>query len=663
MEADHHPVLSPCSAVSQDPPDLITALQNDKGQKGIQKKNSFLRTVGNVRNSLRLSVRHSLTDKSDSSPKKKEPTDASKDLSLKTKFSFKSKKKLDLENTQESPKTENRPTEGMADINPDREQLSVLEIHGLIDGKHLKEAFENIRIMEESLLREYMSDNNCDSNTKDYALRAKDVNLLYKSLSTVIQSAVKDSLHGDNIDEQLVTSAVYVIKAEEEISYNNQTVSGVSLELLQIGQPRRWKKLWQDTINDSVSERISTLPVNPSENNPWLAEHLELLRTRTVQDLLKVKSSLKPLYPEQYDVCVTYIRAFHRKLSSHLQGTIIPGCKQCSQLYALLYWILNTYRSEEFLQNPDLQPEVNNANLPPLLESECLSKLKNDYNTALQETIRKYMANILKMEVDKWENEKESNEEILKDSENPPLYLDIEEIIGKHVRESAKLSEDLEISAFQICMEELDFFASELEKTFTRRFEAKLTNLFLQNMVTYVNSFLKLRKIPMQSDSEACKKAEDSLTEAMAHITQHFFILFNSETKPYFKKILTKKWLTKDSAFKAIMTCTGDLNHSLKYLDCPIDKEFSNGIHKHLAKEYIAQIMKRKMRLNFKNRKKASQIMSQQWEELNKTACELGSDQEWLFHAVQYISNIIGLRKKDEITQKIKSLFKTYPTI
>ncbi|XP_041429015.1 exocyst complex component 3-like protein 4 isoform X2 [Xenopus laevis] len=572
--------------------------------KGIQKKSSFLETVGSMRKSIRRSRGQSARD--DSSPEKKETANGSKSISFKKKINFRKTKKSDNENEIPEESTENVITR--------REILSVMEIHDLIKGSNLKDAFDSTRAMEENLLEDYNSSNNNEKNRLDITRRAKDINILYKKLFTEIQSIVKRSLHEEDIDEQILASAIYIIKEEDEGDLTNQQATGENPDIPQIGQRRQWKQLWKDTIKESVTERIGALPVNEADNSPWLANHLESLKTQTVLDLIKVKSFLKPLYPEDYDVCGIYIRYFHNALSCHLQKTVVPKCKECSQLYSLLNWVLNTYTSEDFMANPELQPEVNNANLHCLLESDCLHELKDKYNKELKNTIKLYMTNILKLETDKWQKEMETDEEILK-SNCLPIYIDIEEMTGRHVRESAKLSEDLETLAFHACMTELGSLALNLQDAFTqhhttKRSEVRITELFLQNLVIYINSFIKLRQSTMQSDAEPCKEAEDRLTKAINNLTKLFFSLFSKENQPHFQKLLTKKWIKNDTAFNAIMKSAENLHESLIYLAQPSHK---------------------------------------------------GSDQDWLFPAVQYISDIIGLRKKEDISKKIEMLFKTYP--
>ncbi|KAM4662796.1 exocyst complex component 3-like protein 4 [Discoglossus pictus] len=628
-------------------PDKSSPIKVNEDHKGGLME-SFRRNV--IRKSKRLSKGPVEENKS---PEKKETPNERMNLTSKIRNSLRVKTAFrtahdeeELQGVVEEEKSANN------------ELLSVMQINELIQEKDFKKAFFSITLMEDTLLKEY-SNNYYKDNIKEYTRQAKDVNMLYESLFKVMKSIVKDSVGQEKVDEQLMSSVVHVINEEGKAWTTIQGPGGNS-ETPVLGQPRKWRKLWEEAIKESVNERIGAVPVSQTDSTTWLAEHLELLKTNTVQDLLKVKHLLKPLYPKEYDVYRTYVRCFHSSLSSHLQDSIVPLDLQFGQLYCLLDWTINTYTSDSFLGDPDLRPDIN---ISTLLDAKCHRKLKQDYNCALQETIKRYLNNILELEKVKWEEGLEPEAEALQDSCLSPIYMDIEEMIGKHVRQSAKLSEDLEISSFLACMEELGGFTSRLESEFINWSEGRFSALTVQYLVVYVNSFIKLRNNTNQSNADQSKQAGSSLTRAIEHLRDHFFKLFKMETQPYFQKLITKNWLSSDAAFGGIMKATTQLYSSLRFVIEPLDKDFQHGVHKYLIKEYISQIMKRKTSLKRLKRKKAAEKMSQEAEELNCALKELGSDLNGLLPAIQCISEIIALSKQEEIKKKVDILHRTYPDI
>ncbi|XP_073434127.1 exocyst complex component 3-like protein 4 [Dendrobates tinctorius] len=540
------------------------------------------------------------------------------------------------------------------------QMLSVMEINGLIQSRELIKAFENIKLMEDKLLEDCGA-NDFHENVTEFTIRGRDVDLLYESLFNMMRSIVKDSLGQDQVDEPLISSVVSVIKKEAE-THKNPTKTPAQSEIPLLGQPRGWKKLWKEAVRDSVSKRVASLPLRDDEKG-WLATHLETLKSTTMEDLKKVKNSLRVLYPEDYDVCGTYLMSYQDALTSHLQKHLLPVASEFSQLYGLLDWIMNQYGSDKFMGNPELHEEINPFSLRPLLEGECLEKLKKDYNQTLQETIRTYLNNIIEMEKKNWENGQEVEKLILTNSCHLPIYTDIEEIIGTHVRNSAMLCEELEISTFNTCIDELGTFTTRLQTAFQDRVGTSFTDLFVQYTVVYVNSLTKLRHNTTQSDAEQCTCAEINLTNAIKSLKQHCIQLFKKDTKPQFHKIITKNWLIKNTAFNAIMKSTGILCRCLKYLLPPHNKDFAHEIHQYLVTEYISQTMKRKLSLNHSERKKAAQKMSEEADLINKAADDMGSDLDNLLPAIPCISELIGAKKKDDIKAKVDLLFRLYPDV
>ncbi|XP_075700389.1 exocyst complex component 3-like protein 4 [Rhinoderma darwinii] len=610
--------------------------------------------VGSLISRLSKRSPNKLEKKEDlSSPENKGQPEGPVSLVGKLRNSMRGKKKIDNNEFEKSCIPEEPKRE-------EKQMLSVMEINGLIQSRELKNAFESIKLMEDKLVEE-CGTNDFYENVTEFTIRGKDVELLYGSLFNMIRSIVKDSLGQDPVDEALVSSVVYVINKEAE-THKNSGVTPANSENPLLGQPRGWKKLWKNAVKDSVSKQIELVPLKEAENG-WLAKHLENLKSITIEDLKKVKNFLRFLYPEDYDVCGTYVKSFHEALASHLQKNVLPLALEFSQLYCLLDWIINQYKSDDFMGHPELQAEFNTLSLSPLLDGELLEKMKKDYYRALQETIRTYLTNILEMEKRNWEKGEEVEELVLTDSSHLPIYTDVEEMIGTHVRNSATLSEELETSAFNACVEELGRFTARLQASFQDWVGPSFTVLFVQYTVVYVNSFTKLRHNTTQSDAEQCRCAEANLTNAIKSLKQNFFQLFMKDTKPQFQKIITKSWLKKNTAFNAIMKSTGILCQCLRSLLPPHDKDFACGIHQYLVKEYISQIMKRKIRLNNLRRKKAGQKIREEGDLINKAAEDMGSDLDSLHHAIHCISEIIGAKKEVDIKPKLDQVFHLYPDI
>ncbi|XP_068110720.1 exocyst complex component 3-like protein 4 isoform X2 [Hyperolius riggenbachi] len=592
------------------------------------------------------------------SPEKESPG-ASGFLVGKLRSTVKAKKKIDFNEKEEDNNNTEGPGQQEEKVDVADEPLSVMEINGLIEKRELQKAFRHIKFREDKLIVVYQSQDIYE-NITELTNGAKDVDLLYGSLFNKMRAIVKETLHQDPVDENLVASLVGVIETEA-ISHANPSVTSGTSEIV-LGQPRRWRHLWKEAVKDSVAKRVESVPLYLTEEG-WLPNHLEKLRLTTVEDLAKVKNTFMSLYPENFSVCSTYLQSFHDSLSSHLQRNIVPQALQFSQLYSLLDWILNTYKSEKFMGSPELQPEMKAAaSLHPPLEGESLEKLKRAYEAALQETVERYLNNILDMEKRKWEDEKEVEEETLEDTAHLPLFIDTE-IIGSHVRESAKLSQELETSAIQICVEHLGSFSTRLQEAFIAWSGNQFTAVSVQYSVLYINSLVRLRHNTTQSDEEPFLEARSSLEAATDKLKQHLFHLFSKETKPQFQKLITKSWLNNGTEFSVIMKSAKILCPYVKHLISPHNTEVACRVHKYMVKEYIAQIMKRRLSLNALNRKRAAHKMKEEGDMISDAAEKMGSDRKRMNGIVKCLAEIIECRKKDEIMTLLSHLYIDCPDI
>lgn len=214
-----------------------------------------------------------------------------------------------------------------------------MEINELIQKKQLLEAFASIRYLEEEVITEREAKTYEDNHT-EYARKAKDVDLLYNSIANMIKSIVEETLDHPSINENLLTSVVTLISKEEKVHADE--LGPASSDSDCVGRARKWRDVWKDAVRGSTKGRILKVPLLLKEDNDsWLAIHLGILRQYVLKDLLKIKNLVQKCYPDDYQVCDTYMESFHDAISSHLQG-LLQGPLEYNELYAVLDWV-STY--------------------------------------------------------------------------------------------------------------------------------------------------------------------------------------------------------------------------------------------------------------------------------------------------------------------------------
>uniref|UniRef100_A0A8C5J8H1 Exocyst complex component 3-like protein 4 n=1 Tax=Junco hyemalis TaxID=40217 RepID=A0A8C5J8H1_JUNHY len=214
---------------------------------------------------------------------------------------------------------------------------AVMEINELIQKRQLLQAFASIKLMEDETISEWDSEKYRD-NPQELVRKSKDVDLLYNSITNAIKSIVEETLEDPNLQHTMLTSMVTLIALEEAAHSSTDSAARPGSDLL--GRPRKWREQWREAVNESARKRVLKAPMaSREEETSWLHFHLHFLQEHLKEDLLKIKSSVKKCYPEEYQVCDTYVGAFHNAIASHLQE-LSQGPLDFHELYTLLNWVI-----------------------------------------------------------------------------------------------------------------------------------------------------------------------------------------------------------------------------------------------------------------------------------------------------------------------------------
>ncbi|NWT65082.1 EX3L4 protein, partial [Prunella himalayana] len=512
-------------------------------------------------------------------------------------------------------------------------------INDLIQKRQLLEAFASIKLMEDETISERDSEKYRD-NPQEFVRKSKDVDLLYNSITNAIRSIVEGTLEDPTLQQTMLSSMVTLIALEEAAHSSTDNAARPGSDLL--GRPRKWREQWREAIKESARKRVLKAPMaSREEATSWLDLHLHFLQEHLKEDLLKIKSSVRKCYPEEYQVCDTYVEAFHCAIASHLQE-LSQGPLDFHELYTLLDWVANTYHSELFLGHPELKPEVKTENLSLLLTPADWDKLKNDYIASAKGKIKSYFGNILRLEVtEKWEKE----------------------IIGQHVKLSGAISRSLETKTLELCMAELLEFIPRFEQEFMAWSTAQDSPIFVPYLVAYINSFHDL----VSGLETVFKVNTEELQKILASLTRNFTNIFltklRTKTQPLLKKILTKNWILATERPDSLASAVSQFSEHLQHMREPLGQELLHEVHQYMVKEYVTQIIKPRWRMNRETRQQVSRKMSLEAAIIHTALIDQGSDADWLLPAIDHIANIIGEKKKDKIKAYVKELCQDYPDI
>ncbi|NXE82628.1 EX3L4 protein, partial [Cochlearius cochlearius] len=532
-------------------------------------------------------------------------------------------------------------------------------INELIQKRQLLEAFASVKYLEDETIAERDAEKYKD-NPQEFVRKSKDVDLLYNSITDAIQSIVVGTLEHPTVEDTMLTSLVTLIAREAAAHPNTGDAAGPGSDSL--GTPRKWREEWREAINKSARKRVQRVPMaSKEEESSWLDLHLGFLQKHLSEDLLKIKLSVKKCYPEEYQVCDTYVEAFHRAVASHLQE-LSQRPLEFNELYTLLDWVANTYRSELFLGHPDLKPEVKTENLSLLLTPDDWDKLKNNYITSAKGKIKSYFGNILRLEVtEKWE--KEVHPEVKENLYHSSVSFDIQTIIGEHMKISGAISRSLGTKMVELCLAELLEFIPRFGEQFAAWSTARDSPIFAPYFVAYINSFHDL----VSGLETVFEVNTEELQKILAALTRNFTDIFlkklRTKAQPLLKKILTKDWILATERPDSLASAVSQFSEHLQHMREPLGQELLRDVHKYVVREYIMQVIKPRKKMNEETRQHVSEKMNKEARILNNMLIDQGSDSDWLLPAIHHIANIIGEKKKDKIKEYVKELCQDYPDI
>ncbi|XP_078263157.1 exocyst complex component 3-like [Rhinoraja longicauda] len=540
--------------------------------------------------------------------------------------------------------------------------LSVMEINQLITSKLFLEANENINKLEKELLNERKLAKDEECHQKDM-VKVRDLHLLCDALAEQITSIIANSLTTPEENSSHLRSAINVIEIEEAADKEwHETMNHSDAESFR--RPRKWKELWAETVSKSVKERVANLPFIAKEQKAsWMALHLLDLQQTIVEDLKTVKHFTQKCYPESYKIFNVYLKCYYQTVSSHLE-CIQQKQLESHDLYALLNWIIHTYKSGDVMSHADLLPEVNVEELGPLLDQGIVKNIMDKYTEALKLKVPTWMRNTLKEDKSKWSESAAYEPEIMMGCYHSHVASDICEMIASHLKESGKISKDLKERVLCYCLEELTILIHCYQQDLKVRKQSASNPLPL--LIVSINSYIDLEeflKTLKQDNAAHLEKVEKALKNSVQELNKILSDDLLFQALPCFKKLMRSKWLTCSEDFdqlirKTEMYCKDF--RKMKQANCQV---LISDLHYQFVKEYIKQIMK--MNLSWKlpaRRVAAANKIKEELGAISKMYQEFGTTASWLFPVTQHLFEFIDANDSD-LESKLIALYKDYPDI
>lgn len=165
--------------------------------------------------------------------------------------------------------------------------------------------------------------------------KAKDVELLYEALQKELWAVVRESLRSPTAGPNLGL-VVQVLQQEEQADRDWAQGEGA---LPGGPRPRQLKQQWKEALAEAAN---GSLPQRNEAQGGELADYLDRVRTRVVEDLGAAKRNVVPVYPEEYEPFQVYLQSYHQAVARRLQS-ITDDQLLITDIYSLLDWLYNIY--------------------------------------------------------------------------------------------------------------------------------------------------------------------------------------------------------------------------------------------------------------------------------------------------------------------------------
>ncbi|NXI37190.1 EX3L2 protein, partial [Galbula dea] len=532
-----------------------------------------------------------------------------------------------------------------------REPLSVLEILELIQRRELVAADEQIIALE----AECFSLSPYPVPVAAGERQSRDVALLYEALLAQLWAVVGEAVPSGHPYPPL-RSVIRVLEQEEEADLRHPT--GIP------GRPRGLRRRWQEAVGRAAGERLAQVAPAASAG---LGARLAGLAARVVGDLGVVRCHLAPMYPPEYGAFGVYARGYHRALAQQL-AALAQRPLAVPDLYLLLDWHSNTY-PREVLGHPEVGAMLQALALGPLLPPETQRGLESSCIAAVKAKVEVAVAQELQLSEDTWA------EEVTSQELQQGLATRVTGLLRAHVERAPQVTPEFGMEMAQSLLGVLVTFLHSFQRKVERFLEAPAEvtppdgattrAIALVNCCPPFRAFAeRLAQFGHPESEELRRQAHgtlDKVTRLCNHVlTQKLF----EDLKPYFNKLMKRKWLTSSDAFDSIVMLITSFTQKLRPLHPEPYQVLVSELHRRVLLEYVRPLLQgRLVCSSSKMRTKVATRLGDEARQLRELFTRLDSASPWLDSVVPRLRELLVLEDTAALQMEVGVLVRDFPDV
>ncbi|KAK9394225.1 exocyst complex component 3-like 2 [Crotalus adamanteus] len=533
---------------------------------------------------------------------------------------------------------------------------SVLEILNLIHRRELRLADGHIMELEAECAQ-----GGSGASGKDGSRKAKDVALLYEALQEALWAVLAEALAAKSAYPPL-EQLVQVIEQEEEADRSWRQAQGGSAGS---PGPRQMRQRWAEAVDRLAGQKLCQCVEGRAGT---IATRMDRLAKCTVEDLSSVKRHLLQAYPEEYQAFSVYLGSYHRGLARCLAEGVQKQLS-LSELYFVLDWNSNIYQ-REVLSRPEISPMVKPQELGPLLSPETQQSLEEECIAAVKVAIGRDMSQELQKEEERWAQEDKEN------SFQFGLSSKVILVLKGHADKAPQITEEFGRRVAHCCLVSLAEFLQSFQKKVEKFHEGQVVSslspesyvgrtIMLVNCCPPFRDYLEHLARFGHPDSEAVKHLAGSSLDRVTRLCNRVLAdhLFQS-LKPYFYKLMKRKWLNNSEAFSAIMALLAEHAQRLRQMKLEPYQMLVREVHRRVLIEYVRPLMRvRIICTSSKMRAKVAHRLRSEAKQLQEFFIQLESSSSWLDSVVPHLAGILELEDTPAIQMEVAFLARAFPDV
>ncbi|XP_040437473.1 exocyst complex component 3-like protein 2 isoform X2 [Falco naumanni] len=428
------------------------------------------------------------------------------------------------------------------------------------------------------------------------------------------------------------------------------------------GRPRALRRRWREAVDRAAGERLAQ--VAPAAG---LGARLAALAARVVGDLGAVRCHVAPAYPPEYGAFGVYARGYHRALAQQL-GALAQRPLPVPDLYLLLDWHSNTY-PREVLGHPEVGALLQAQALGPLLPHETQRSLESSCIAAVKAKVEVAVAQELQLSEDTWAEEASSQD--LQEG----LATRVTGLLRAHVDRAPQITPEFGMEMAHSLLGVLVAFLHSFQRKVERFLEAPgeatppdgATGraIALANCCPPFRAFAERLARFGHSESEELRRqahgALDKVTRLCHHVlTQRLF----EDLKPYFNKLMKRKWLTSSDAFDTIVMLITSFTQKLRPLRPEPYQVLVSELHRRVLIEYVRPLLQvRLVCTSSKMRARVAARLGDEARQLRELFSRLDSASPWLDSVVPRLRELLVLEDTAALQMEVGVLVRDFPDV